>query len=633
MLRCRIGSWALLSSICIVVASWAADAALPEISANDNRVPAGRLESGTLTLNLELRLGRWHPEAPDGRALDVFSFAEEGHEPQMPGPLIRVSQGTELNVTLRNLLPTAVEVHGLHPHPGDAGSAVQLAPGESKQLRFAAGDPGTYMYWASAPGQPLNRRIGKEKLLSGAFIVDVAGTKPADRIFVMQLWNKDVYQRSFEGVLTINGKSWPYTERLQARLNEPQHWRVLNATSFEHPMHLHGFYFYVNATSDGEAEQRYSEGQSRMVVTESVPPSHSFEMTWTPERTGNWIFHCHILEHMSSYKSPLLYGPDGPPAAIDDANHEYASAGMGMAGLVLGITVSDHKQALIPAKAVDQPVEARRHLFVRERAPLPYVPAGPGFYLEGVSQQVAAVGPPLLITRGQRTAITVTNELKEPTAIHWHGLEIESYYDGVAGWTGTAKHNTPAIEPGASFVAYMTPPRAGTFIYHTHWHNVRQLTGGMYGPLLVLEPGQKFDPATDKIFMLGRSGPNELRDPLVLNGSPQPGLMVFLAGQTYRFRFINITPNDSPVAMSLTLEGHPGKWRAIAKDGADLPRRQAVVGDSVGSISVGETYDFEFTPEKPGVYQLRFSSLLSEVSQMILVVPRSSPASIFAERK
>src|SRR5260370_26615967 len=130
----------------------------------------------------------------------------------------------------------------------------------------------------------------------------------------------------------------------------------------------------------------------------------------------------------------------------------------------------------------------------------------------------------------------------------------------------------------------MPPPRAGTFIYHTHWNDVRQLTGGMYGALLVLEPGQKYDPGTDKVFMLGRAGVNEMRDPLVVNGSPQPGLMVLLTGQTYRFRFINITPNDAVVRTSLILENHTAKWRAIAKDGADLPPSQATVQDTVEDI-------------------------------------------------
>jgi FtsP/CotA-like multicopper oxidase with cupredoxin domain len=251
-----------------------------------------------------------------------------------------------------------------------------------------------------------------------------------------------------------------------------------------------------------------------------------------------------------------------------------------------------------------------------------------------MSQQVDAIGPPLVLTRGERTAITVTNELHEPTAIHWHGIEIESYYDGVAGWNGTTQNTTPAILPGSSFVAYMTPPRAGTFIYHTHWHNANQLTGGMYGALLVMEPGKKYDPAADKVFVLGRGGLNELHDPLVLNGSSQPGLMVLLPGRSYRFRLVNITPNDSVVATSLMSDGHPVKWRAIAKDGADLPPQQATVRDAVQNISVGETYDFEFAPKGPGDYQLRFCSPLgSEVTQTVAVVPGSSPFSVFAAQR
>ena len=179
----------------------------------------------------------------------------------------------------------------------------------------------------------------------------------------------------------------------------------------------------------------------------------------------------------------------------------------------------------------------------------------------------------------------------------------------------------------------MTPPGAGTFIYHTHWNDVRQLTGGMYGALLVLEAGQKYNPAVDKVFVLGRSGINEMYDPLVVNGNPQPGLMVLLIGQTYRFRLINITPNDAIVTTSLTVENHPAKWRAIAKDGRDLPTERAIVLDAVRDISVGETYDFEFAPKEPCDYELKFRSLLgTEVTQMIAVVPPDSPFSVYAKR-
>src|SRR5207245_11445228 len=90
----------LFAGICLAaVCCFAADGALPSISVNDNRVAAGHLDSGVLTLHLELREGLWHPEAEDGRAIDVYSFAEEGHARQTPGPLIRAPQGTQLPIS------------------------------------------------------------------------------------------------------------------------------------------------------------------------------------------------------------------------------------------------------------------------------------------------------------------------------------------------------------------------------------------------------------------------------------------------------------------------------------------------------------------------------------------------------
>src|SRR5262249_5482950 len=119
-----------------------------------------------------------------------------------------------------------------------------------------------------------------------------------------------------------------------------------------------------------------------------------------------------------------------------------------------------------------------------------------GFILrEGInisSDSAHIPGPPIILTRDEPVAIKVINRLKEPTTIHGHGLEIESYFDGVSGWGNRGNQLAPLIMPGDSFTAHITPPRAGTFIYHTHMHN-SQLFAGMYGPLIVLEPGQRFN--------------------------------------------------------------------------------------------------------------------------------------------
>ena len=634
MLRLR-AAFFCLPVLWLVTAACSAEISrsTPEIAENENRASAGQLEHGVLTLHLELRPGVWHPEAEAGRAIESYSFAQEGLPSQTPGPMIRVPQGTEAHVSVRNSLPVTVYVHGLHQRPGKMDDVMELAPGQVKEAQFSVGEPGSYLYWASTTKDNIGSRPFDDGLMSGAFIVDAPGASIPDRVFVIQAWSKDLYHPSFNAALSINGKSWPYTERLHAQLGQPEHWRILNASRLVHPMHLHGFYFHIDATGDSETAHQYSEAERRMAVTELVRAGHTFDMTWAPERAGNWVFHCHILDHMmADYKTPWLYGPDGPPPNVKHVHDNDEMPNMGMGELVMGITVSDNNPHLIPAKSSLPAVE--RHLFVRQRAATPYVPAGPGFYLQGVSKTVGTAGPPLVVTRGERTAITVHNELDEPTAIHWHGIEIESYYDGVAGWNGNAQRTTPFIPPGDSFVAYMTPPRAGTFIYHTHWHDVKQLTGGMYGALLVMEPGRDYDPTTDKVFVLGRGGPNEMQDPLLLNGSPQPGLMVLLSGQVYRFRLVNITPNDRLVNTSLLLNDHPVKWRAVAKDGADLPPQQATARESVQPISVGETYDFEFSPDATGAYELRFcSDLGSEVTQMITVVSPKAPLSVFAAKR
>ena len=193
----------------------------------------------------------------------------------------------------------------------------------------------------------------------------------------------------------------------------------------------------------------------------------------------------------------------------------------------------------------------------------------------------------------------MVNHLKDPTAIHWHGIELESYYDGVPGWSGTATETTPPIQPGESFVARMTPPRAGSFIYHTHWHDPAQLTNGIYGPLIVMPPGQKFDPASDRTFVFSIGDFGTLQEMALINGTPQSKALQLQAGRKYRFRFINISTNNQGMQVSLNGVNGPVEWRNIAKDGADLPPEAARTSRAQLTVSVGETYDVEFTAAAP----------------------------------
>ena len=209
-------------------------------------------------------------------------------------------------------------------------------------------------------------------------------------------------------------------------------------------------------------------------------------------------------------------------------------------------------------------------------------------------------GPVIVLTRGEPVEITLVNRMTESTAIHWHGIELESYFDGVPGWGGKPGNLAPPVAPGKSFVAKFAPPRAGTFIYHTHWHKDEQLGGGLYGPLIVLEPGERYDPETDHIVIIGLNGvPQEnQREPFALNGSATPAPIVMRVGVPNRLRLINITASNVGLTAYLVDRGEQTTWKPLAKDGATLPAGQTTPGPARQLVTVGETYDFEIQPSR-----------------------------------
>jgi FtsP/CotA-like multicopper oxidase with cupredoxin domain len=300
-----------------------------------------------------------------------------------------------------------------------------------------------------------------------------------------------------------------------------------------------------------------------------------------------------------------------------DAAHapHHADPSLGMAGMVLGITV-------VPGsgqKAQPAPVTARRRIGMiigadRARG----VTMGVGFREGDTSvrdAQVIAPGPPLVLRRGQPVEITIENRLDEATSIHWHGLELESIYDGVHGWSGAAGRTAPMVAPGATFVVRLTPPRAGTFIYHTHVHDHRQLSSGLYGALVVTDGDGSYDPAIDHAIVIGRRDASEASsvledgDSIVLNGEHAPRF-VWRAGRTHRLRLINITPDDV-LQVALFRGDALSVWRPVAKDGASLSSGHAAPVPASVRLAVGETFDVEYdaTPGPAAVWlEVRASS-------------------------
>jgi FtsP/CotA-like multicopper oxidase with cupredoxin domain len=290
-----------------------------------------------------------------------------------------------------------------------------------------------------------------------------------------------------------------------------------------------------------------------------------------------------------------------------------------MVGMVLGITVAGDRR---PPAAHGRTQKLR--LLVRERSARKGLPAGFGYQVEEghrlTADEASAPGPPLILERGRPVEITVINQLRQSTSVHWHGMELESYYDGVPGWGAKGDELTPLIKPGGSFVVRFTLPRTGTFMYHTHLNDEAQISGGLYGPLIVVESVKKFDATKDFTFVESRAGRKGLEGPIFLNGASELPTLHWKAGQRYRLRLIDITNSNDG---DFSLLGSDGllQWRAIAKDGADLPPSQAVMKDAQQELAPGEIYDFEYTPRRPGSLRLEVANtgLNSKVVQPIKV--------------
>jgi manganese oxidase len=575
-------------------------AASPErIAINDNRTAAGTISNGILTIRLDARLGMWHPDRDSDPGVVVKAFAVDGGPLQVPGPLIRVREGSEIRMSIRNSLGENLALHGFYTRPGTelSSEAVTVAPGEERTIAFAAGRPGTYYYWgATTTGARLQTRPPRDSQLVGALIVDATDAPTEDRVLLISNWSLGPGDVKV-GRMVINGRSWPHTERLTYKVGDAVRMRVINAGAAVHPMHLHGFYFNVDSRGDERADTVFPRGSSaRMVVTERLPGGRTFSLTWKPTRPGNWLFHCHDNAHLQR-GIPL----DGGAAPTHHAHVENHALEM-MAGPVMGITVTgksieSRASATVPRRQlrlvarVDQGGTAEEPAYgytlhagaTSDAPPPPYLP-----------------GPTIVLKRGEPVSIVVKNELPEPTSVHWHGIELESYYDGVAGFAGEGRRIAPAIASGGSFEARFTPPRAGTFIYHTHIDEVRQQQAGLSGALLVVDDPATYNPERDIVLLVTVPRKNADANVVLLNGSSTPPVWEMRVGEHYRLRLINIHTFRPGMRMRLLRDSTLLEWRALAKDGMQLPPDQALVSASEIQMGNGETYDFDFVPSAVG---------------------------------
>lgn len=206
----------------------------------------------------------------------------------VPGPEIRVTEGDRVRLVVRNEMTqsTAVHPHGLRlPNNMDGVPFITqppITPGSEFVYEFDVINYGSHMYHSHHNSAEQNTRG-----LLGAFIVE-----PRDKSREPQV-SADytlVLNDSSLG-FTINGKGFPYTQPIVAKLGDRIRVRYFNEGLMIHPMHLHGLPQLVIAKDGFNLPMPY------MVDTLNIAPGERYDVLIDCDIPGAWAYHCHILSH------------------------------------------------------------------------------------------------------------------------------------------------------------------------------------------------------------------------------------------------------------------------------------------------------------------------------------------------
>jgi FtsP/CotA-like multicopper oxidase with cupredoxin domain len=225
-------------------------------------------------------------EISPGKPVQAFTY-----NGAVPGPQIRVVEGDKVRVRVKNEMAqsTSVHFHGvLVPNNMDGVPYITQPPiktGETFVYEFTARNPGTHIYHSHH-----NATEQVTKGLFGPFVID-----PADKTVDPEFDSDYVVVLNDTGLgLTINGKSFPYTQPIIASLGEKVRIRYMNEGLLIHPMHLHGIEQSVFAKDGWKLPQPYT------CDTLNVAPGERYDVLVNCHTPGAWAFHCHILSHAES---------------------------------------------------------------------------------------------------------------------------------------------------------------------------------------------------------------------------------------------------------------------------------------------------------------------------------------------
>lgn len=210
-------------------------------------------------------------------------------------------------------------------------------------------------------------------------------------------------------------------------------------------------------------------------------------------------------------------------------------------------------------------------------------------------------GPEIRVSNGQRVRIRFRNRLPVETSVHWHGIGVPNSQDGVPGVT--QKPIPSGGEFTYEFVARPAgePRGGGTFLYHSHSDEDRQMAAGLAGAFIIDPPRPRSRPLVDRTLVIsewtgdaasGRTRGVRAMDGMwpnffAINGRAYPDTeeVRVPAGRLVRLRLVNAGQFAHP------LHVHGTAFRTTAPDGH--PTTERGMRDTV-TLESGERADIEF---------------------------------------
>ena len=251
------------------------------------------------------------------------SFPAMAYNGIVPGPIIRVTEGDKVRVHVTNEMSqsTAVHWHGLFVPVNMDGvpfiTQPPIAPGTTFTYEFTARNAGSHMYHSHH-----NAAEQVTRGLLGAFIVD-----PKDKSREPEVDGDYtlILNDSAMG-FTINGRGFPYTQPIIAKLGDRIRIRYMNEGLMIHPMHLHGMPQLVIAKDGWPLPTPF------MCDTLNIAPGERSDVLVDCTEPGAWAFHCHILSHAESRDgmfgmvTALVVTDDTAAEATEEATAEATEA-------------------------------------------------------------------------------------------------------------------------------------------------------------------------------------------------------------------------------------------------------------------------------------------------------------------